>query len=117
MAQTNIPLKWRTQVCAILETEATGRLIEWTEDATNRFEASFLDAWPYQLYEAFRTYLNGPTPTGCRKAMDSPAGETYEFFFIFKGEKTYGKILLRDTEDKTVIFSAHLPLKNRLDCD
>lgn len=117
MAQINIPEPWRTTVCAILKTEATGRLIEWTEDATNRFEASFLEAWPYQVYAAFRSYLGGPNPTGCLITMASPVGETYEFFFIFDGRKTYGKILLRTDGKIIVIFSAHLPLKDRLDCD
>lgn len=117
MPQTTIPHQWRTQVCAILETEATGKLIEWTDDATNRFEASFLDAWPYQLYQAFRSYLTGPNPTGCLKTMTTPVGETYEFFFMFKDEKTYGKILLRTDGQRVVIFSAHMPLKDKLDCD
>lgn len=95
MAQINIPAPWRTQVSAVLETEATGKSIQWTDDATNRFEASFLEAWPYQVYAAFRSYLCGPNPTGCLITMHSPVGETYEFFFTFDEKKTYGKILLR----------------------
>jgi len=117
MPQTTIPEQWRQQVCAILQTEATGRLIEWTDDATKRFEASYLEAWPYEIYDAFRAYLGGPNPTGCAKTMDRPPGETYEFFFIFKGEKSYGKVLLRTDLQKIVIFSAHSPLKDKLDCD
>src|SRR5437868_14356743 len=91
MRQTTIPEQWRTQVCAILETEATGKLIEWTDDATKRFEASYLDAWPYQMYHAFRSYLKAPNASGCPKTMEGPVGETYEFFFIFKEEKAYGR--------------------------
>ena len=117
MPQINIPQQWREQVCAILETEATGTLIKWTEDAKARFEASFLEAWEHEVYEAFRAYLGGPNPTGCLKIMNSPPGETYEFFFMFKGQKIYGKILLRTDGKRIVIFSAHLPLKNKLDCD
>jgi hypothetical protein len=117
MPQITIPHQWRQQVCAILETEATGKLIEWTDDATRRFEASFLEAWPYQVYEAFRAFLGGPDPTGCPKTMESPPGESYEFFFMFKGEKTYGKLLLRRDLERVVIFSAHIPLKDKLDCD
>ena len=41
MAQIEIPEPWRKQVCAILSTEETGTLIEWTNDAERRFEASF----------------------------------------------------------------------------
>ena len=117
MPQITIPHQWRTQVCAILQTEATGTLIEWTDDATNRFEATFLDAWPYEVYAAFRAYFGGPNPTGCFKAMAKPVGETYEFFFLFKGKTAYGKILLREHGGRIVIFSAHVPLKNKLDCD
>jgi hypothetical protein len=117
MAQIEIPEHWRTQVCAILKTEATGTLIEWTDDATNRFEASFLEAWPYQLYSALRSYLSSPAATGCPKTMASPVGETYEFFFPFSGEKTYGKILLRKDQKRVVLFSAHLPLRAKLDCE
>jgi hypothetical protein len=117
MAQINIPEPWRTHVCAVLETEATGQSIQWTDDATKRFEASFLEAWPYQVYAAFRSYLCGKNPTGCLITMPRTAGKTYEFFFDFRGEKTYGKILLRTDERIIVIFSAHLPLKDNLDCD
>lgn len=117
MPQTTIPEQWRTDVCAILQTEATGRLIEWTDDATKRFEASYLEAWTYEMYDSFRAYLDGPNPTGCPKTMDSPPGETYEFFFTFKGQKSYGKILLRTDRKAVVIFSAHCALKDKLDCD
>jgi hypothetical protein len=117
MPQTTIPEQWRIQVCAILETEATGKLIEWTDDATKRFEASYLEAWPHELYAALRTYFNGPNPTGCLKTMEGPVGETYEFLFMFKEQRAYGKILPRADSERIVIFSAHHPLKSKLDCD
>jgi len=74
-------------VCAMLETEATGNLIEWTDDATKRFEARYLESWPYELYDALRSYLMGGNPMACQKTMDRPVGETFEFFFTFKGKK------------------------------
>jgi hypothetical protein len=117
MAQIPIPEQWRKQVCAILETGETGRLIEWKDDAAKRFEASYLGAWPYETYDAFLSYFRKSNPTGCPKAMDHPVGETYEFLFTFKGEEAYGKILLRPNGKGVVIFSAHRPLKNKLDCD
>jgi hypothetical protein len=49
--------------------------------------------------------------------MDYPVGETYEFFFTFRDEEAYGKILLRPRDNGIVIFSAHIPLKEKLDCD
>lgn len=104
-------------MCAILETEATGTLIRWTEDATRRYEASFVEAWPHELYTAVRAYLESRNPVGCLKEMRTPSGESYEFFFAFKGIKTYGKIMLRKGDQQVVIFSAHLPLRDKLDCE
>lgn len=117
MPQITIPESWRTHVCAILKTEATGEFIEWTDDATKRFEASYLEAWPHEMYDAFRSYLSKSNPTGCPKNMDYPVGETYEFLFAFKGEEAYGKILLRPGAQGIVILSAHIPLKEKLSCD
>lgn len=117
MPQITIPHQWRNSVCAILETGATGEVIAWTDDAAKRFEASYLDAWPHEIYEAFMSYFAKSNPTGCSKTMDYPIGETYEFLFPFKGEEAYGKILLRPNAKGIVIFSAHVPLKDRLDCD
>jgi len=117
MAQIAIPEDWRNQVCAILAAEATGTLIEWTNDAEREYERSFFNAWQSQLYAAFQTYLSGPRPTGCPVQMKKTAGETYEFLFQFKGKTTYGKILLRSDRRRVVIFSCHLPEKPRLSCD
>jgi len=50
MAQIEIPETWRTAVCAILGTEATGRLIEWTKDAQTRFKADSDAGWNYELW-------------------------------------------------------------------
>lgn len=117
MAQIAIPEHWRTQVCAILQTEATGTLIEWTADASRRFEASFLERWPSEVYTALKTYLSGQHASGCLITMNTPPGETYEFFFQFDGQKTYGKILLRTDAKRIVLFSAHLPLGANLSCE
>jgi hypothetical protein len=117
MAQIEIPEPWRKQVCAILASEATGTLIEWTNDAERGFEQSFYDAWPNQLYAAFEAYLSGSHPTGCTIKMKTPAGETYEFLFPFKGRRAYGKILLRNDRTRIVVFSAHTPEKPKLSCE
>ena len=127
MAQIEIPETWRKQVCAILETEATDRLIEWTTDAERRYEADATaakmragdtdPAWRYEVYRPFRDFLSSPNPTGCPITMDSPPGETYEFYFVFIGEKFYGKMLLRPDRKRVVIFSAHRPLQPKLRCE
>jgi len=49
--------------------------------------------------------------------MDHPTGEAYEFFFEFNRTKTYGKILLRPDLQRLVLFSAHLPTKEKLQCE
>lgn len=54
---------------------------------------------------------------GCCCHMDTPPGETYEFYFHFKGQQLYGKILLRADRKRIVIFSAHRPLKPKLSCE
>lgn len=126
MAQEVIPAPWRKDVCAILETE-NGRQIEWTFDAETRYEADATAAkmragnpdavWRNEVYQPFRNFLSSSAPTGCPINMDTPPGETYEFFFDLLGEKFYGKILLRPDRKRVVIFSAHRPLKTGLWCD
>jgi len=117
MGQAEISLTWRRDVCAVLATEQTGILIEWTADARTRYEADSNFEWEFELYDAFKRFLSSPQPLGCLVAMAKPAGETYEFFFQFKGTRFYGKILLRTDRKRIVVFSAHRPLKARLSCD
>jgi hypothetical protein len=117
MAQVEIPATWRTDVCAILATEKSGTLIEWTVDARNRYEADANSAWEYEVYEEFRAFLSSPQPLGCLVFMERPSGETYEFWFRFKGARFYGKILLRTDRKRIVLFSAHRPLKPKLSCE
>ena len=117
MAQIEIPEPWRKKVCAILATEETGTLIEWTDDAEDEFQASFVGTWQSQMYAAFQMFFEGNRPTGCPVQMKKSAGETYEFLFKFKGKVTYGKILLRPDQQRITVFSAHLPEKPKLSCD
>ena len=118
MALLQIPREWCDAVCAVLETEdTTNRIIQWTGDAGTRYETDFLGSWKYQAYAAMRAYLSSDSPMGCRAEMDRPAGETYEFFFDFNKTKTYGKILLRPDGKRIVLFSAHLPNRDKLRCE
>ncbi len=117
MAQVEIPKQWRDTVCAIL---ASGdkKLIRWDPTGWKRYEATPGCLWAYEADDAFRAFLCGPCPTGCLREMDTPPGETYEFFFTFKRQTLYGKILLRTDRKRIVVFSAHLPLKgDKLSCD
>ena len=105
------------QVCAILATEDTGKAILWTRDAEQRYEAAPGAPWHFEVYQPLKDYLSQTFPTGCLVAMGNPPGETYEFFFIFRGVKFYGKILLLADRKSLVLFSAHLPLKPKLSCE
>lgn len=126
MAQIEIPKPRRDRICAILETEATDTLLEWTTDAERRYEADATAAkvctgdtdpvWRNDVYQPFRDFLCSPHPSGCLVTMDTPPGETYEFYFEFLAERFYGKILLRTDRKRVVIFSAHRPLKPNLSC-
>ena len=127
MAQIEIPDAWRREVAATLATEATDRLIEWKTDAERRYEADAAaaktragdvePAWRYEVYRPFRDFLLSLHPTGCPVTMETPPGETCEFYFPFLGERFYGKILLRPYRKRVVIFSAHRPLKRSLSCE
>jgi hypothetical protein len=117
MAQIEIPKPWRERVCAILATEDTGGLIRWTGDAERRYQAIPGCPWAYEVYQPLKDFLCQPHATGCPVTLDSPAGETYEFFFPFSGQNLYGKMLLRTDGKSLVIFSAHVPAKANLSCE
>jgi hypothetical protein len=126
MAQIPIPEPWRKAVCAVLATEARN-LIDWTIDAAKDYDADATatkmraddpdPAWQNEVYGPFRDALSNPSITGCPVTMASPPGETYEFYFKFKHEWYYGKILLRPDKKQIVIFSAHRPRKAKLICE
>lgn len=117
MAQQEIPAAWREKVCAIIATEATGTLIRWTTDAEKRFQAGSDFAWKYEIYQAIKDYLSSPHPTGCPVTMADPPGDTYEFLFLFKKQRFYGKILLRKDLKRVVMFSAHIADYETLSCE
>jgi hypothetical protein len=118
MAQQEIPEAWRRDVCAVLKSGRTGNEIQWTFDATNRYNSSFNFAFPYEVHLALLQFFQGPpAPKGCPIVMEKPAGKTYEFLFPFKNVTTYGKVLLHSDRKRITIFSAHRPLKSKLSCD
>lgn len=117
MAQIEIPEAWRKAVCAVLKAGIVGKQIQWKLDATNRYKADSGFSWDYEAHEAFLRLLQSGRPTGCPVTMDTPPGETYEFYLPFKNSSFYGKILLRTDRRSIVIFSAHRPLKDKLSCE
>ncbi len=111
-----IPAAWRQSVCAALRRGSNGA--RFTEDGRQRWENQFPDAFPYEVVDAFIRFLSAPQALGCPVQMDHPAGETWEFFFPFRDEKLYGKLLLKKSDGKSVIiFSAHRPDRPKLRCE
>jgi len=104
MAQVEMQASWRNDVCSALATESSGTIIEWTADARKRYEADSNFAWEYEVYEALRAFLSSPRPFGCPVVMATPVGETYEFFFPFKGAQFYGKLPLRTDRKRIHVF-------------
>ena len=109
-----IPVRWLEQVCRII---ATGdrSLVQRTRDFSREFNISFPGESEGEVEDAFLDYLESETPVGCPVNMGR--GDTWEFFFSFKGCKTYGKIMLREGGRKVTLFSAHKPEKKRLWCE
>ncbi|MFA6959391.1 MAG: hypothetical protein WC205_01415 [Opitutaceae bacterium] len=116
MSLKTVPSDWHRDVVAVLRTDDS-RAIRYTDDAWKRFEATFPDAFRSDLHAAFRTALRDDTLVGCPVEMKTPPGETWEFYFSFRGRRLYGKILLRPDRSGVVIFSAHPPLKDKLICE
>lgn len=116
MAQKEIPEDWRKDVLAVLATEDPKQVV-WEPLGRTRYEADFYPDWPYEVNTSFRAFLEQAKPTGCPIQMDRPPGETWEFLFIHKTRKAYGKILLTKDRKRILIFSAHRPLKAKLSCE
>ena len=126
MAQQELPVQWRQDVCAVLKTGSSA-VIEWTFEGEQRYDEDACEAkmlagevdvaYPDEVYPCFIKYLSSAQPTGCLKNMAKPPGETYDFFFEFFDQKFYGKILLRPECNRVLIFSAHFPEGPFLSCE
>ena len=110
-----IPAAWRHAVCSALK-HGTKRA-SFTESGGQRWQDQFPDAFRYHLDDALIRALSDPQLQGCPVQMSSPPGETWEFFFQFRHQKLYGKILLTPRGQSAVIFSAHRPDQPKLRCE
>lgn len=111
-----IPAVWRQTVCAALKCGSNGA--RFTTTGGQRWQNEFPAAFRYELEAAFIRFLSAPQALGCPVRMDHPPGETWEFFFSFRDEKLYGKLLLKKSDGKSVIiFSAHRPSRPTLHCE
>jgi hypothetical protein len=112
MPLLSLPPVWRTAVCAALE-----RSPDWKDSGWQRCLLEFPNNFPSEFLPVVARFLKSSDPKGCAVQMDSPPGETYEFFFEFEGSKIYGKILLRTDRKRILIYSMHRPTGPRLRCE
>lgn len=105
--ETFIPDGWRKAVASLLRRGA----VSITLRARLDFEALFPDSWDYERNEAIAAALETDGITG-RKILDMRGfTETWEFFFVFRGRKLYGKVGVVGDVESVSIISAHQPLK------
>lgn len=116
MSLQPIPPAWCAAVCAAFKS-GDSKLIAFTEGGRRQWQNEFPAAFRYHLEAAFIQALSAHDVRGCPVNMDSPPGETWEFFFTHFGTKTYGKVLLRTDKKSVVIFSAHRPQRPTLRCE
>jgi hypothetical protein len=110
-----IPPAWCSAVCAAIRRGPAHA--RFTNDGHRDWQRAFPSCWRYELEQAFIKVLSATIILGCPVTMDTPPGETWEFFFELQGEKAYGKILLRTDRQNVVIFSAHRPRRSKLRCE
>lgn len=112
-----IPTAWLKAVSRILKS-GTSREIRSTQTYAQKFQFSFPAEGLDSVIQYFLLFLEGSNPVGCPvDDMERPPGEAWEFWFIYKGHKTYGKILLTEDRKRIILHSAHLPEKEYLRCE
>ncbi|MBC8009802.1 MAG: hypothetical protein H7067_06875 [Burkholderiales bacterium] len=116
MSLQPIPPDWCKTVCELLR-KGGPRLVTFEPKGRMRWEAEFPSGMMYELEKAFRDTLSQPGVAGCPVQMSFPTGDTWDFYFTYKGHKLYGKILLYPAKNKVLIFSAHHPDKPTLRCE
>ena len=97
-----LPPAWCRAVCAAIRRGPSRA--RFTNDGHREWQRAFPSSWRFDLDQALLKALSAPTIFGCPVAMDTPPGETWEFFFELQGDKAYGKILLRTDHQNVVIF-------------
>lgn len=116
MSAQPIPSAWRQAVCSHLRARTANR-VTILPSCLTRWADDFPGATVPELLLDFEDML-ALTLHGCLVSMDPPpVGETWEFWFMHREQKTYGKILLRADNRGIVIYSAHLPDRRHLRCE
>jgi len=106
-----IPKPWRDTVRGILH-QRNKNAIFLTKRSEDDWQATFPNAFHYELYDALNEALGDDRIQGRYIADMVPRGETYEFFFPCKNRMMYGKLnLLLPARKIVFIISAHPPYK------
>ena len=117
MALQPIPGAWLRRVAQVLKSGTMHREIRKTQDFSQKFQASFPSDTDDRVLSYFLIFLESRNPHGCPVNMNRPPGDTWEFWFTYKQQKTYGKILLSTDQQRVILFSAHLPERRHLRCE
>jgi hypothetical protein len=104
-----IPDSWREAVAKVLH-DGEKHCIEWTKQAFMDWRAATLSQFRNEAYDAITNFLKAPDPVGVRINLPED-GETYAFFFRYRGHVLYGKICLRPSKGRVKIVSIHTPRK------
>lgn len=105
-----IPDRWRTTVANILRSGEPER-IKTTIQSDLDWEAAFPEEhWDYVRFGALASALESPIKGKLITTMKEP-GDTYEFFFLHRNVRMYGKINLKPDGKVILIYSSHTPRK------
>lgn len=103
-----LPQEWSDRVVSILETKNPGTY-SITQTARLDWLTLFPDAFSFEMLGVLATILRLGAITDFRKVETMlEQGETYEFLFIYQGNRMYSKINLCDGKVKVIVYSAHL---------
>lgn len=114
-SKPQIPSKWVRIVCDILcaQKPKTYRI---TIRARNDFEALFPDLFSEDMLKIMVDVLRGRKYTDFRNAVGfDPDGDAYEFLFLFRSRRMYGKINLKNSKVFVEVISAHTQQKDDIE--
>jgi hypothetical protein len=106
-----IPDAWNRAVAQILR-EGDSDKIEWTKQAFLDWRAATLSQFRFEAYEAIAARLEIAGLIGVNVDL-AEDGETYAFFFPYRGRDLYAKICLRPCKIRIKIVSTHSPRKGK----
>lgn len=105
-----LPRVWREAVIAALRSNDDLR-VRPTQTTITDWLVTFPDSWPFRLYEVLSEVLEDDQLTGRQVLTMRESGETWEFLFVHRSRKLYGKINLRPGELAVIVYPIHVRRK------